>query len=238
MAAIAAALESITVPAIKKHTATVIFVHGLGDTGHGWKPVADMFQSDPSLAHIKWVLPHSPQRPVTANMGMIMPSWFDIESFGFKTSEDEHGMMESVRSLTQLIDAETKSGLSANRIVLGGFSQGAAMSLLTGLTSEKRLAGVVALSGWLPLEEKFKASLSSHATSVPIFWGHGTSDPLVRLDLANESVDALKSFGFSVHSGVQDVTGLSFNTYHGVAHSTNIQELSDLKTWISKVLPA
>uniref|UniRef100_A0A0W0FQ38 Acyl-protein thioesterase 1 n=1 Tax=Moniliophthora roreri TaxID=221103 RepID=A0A0W0FQ38_MONRR len=222
MAAIAAALESITVPAIKKHTATVIFVHGLGDTGHGWKPVADMFQSDPSLAHIKWVLPHSPQRPVTANMGMIMPSWFDIESFGFKTSEDEHGMMESVRSLTQLIDAETKSGLSANRIVLGGFSQGAAMSLLTGLTSEKRLAGVVALSGWLPLEEKFKASLSSHAT----------------LDLANESVDALKSFGFSVHSGVQDVTGLSFNTYHGVAHSTNIQELSDLKTWISKVLPA
>ncbi|EEB96439.1 hypothetical protein MPER_04429, partial [Moniliophthora perniciosa FA553] len=106
---------------------------------------------------------------------------FDIKSFGFKTSEDEDGMMESVRSLTQLIDAEIKSGLPANRIVLGGFSQGAAMSLLTGLTSETTLAGVVALSGWLPLKDKFKASLSSHATSVPIFWGHGTSDPLLEI---------------------------------------------------------
>ncbi|KAK7049743.1 hypothetical protein VNI00_005774 [Paramarasmius palmivorus] len=163
---------------------------------------------------------------------------FDIKSFGFKSEEDEEGMMESVRSLTQLIDAEIKSGLTPNRIVLGGFSQGAAMSLLAGLTSEKRLAGIVALSGWLPLKEKFKASLSPHATSIPIFWGHGTADPLVRLDLAKESVDTLKSFGFDVHSGVQDTRGLSFNTYAGVAHSTNIQELSDLKTWIGKVLPA
>ncbi|KAG7097389.1 hypothetical protein E1B28_004739 [Marasmius oreades] len=239
MAAVAAALEYITVPAVKKHTATVIFVHGLGDSGHGWKPVAEMFSADPSLSHVKWVLPHARPRPVTANMGMVMPSWFDIKSFTFRAAEDEEGMMESVRYLTTLIDAEVASGLQPERIVLGGFSQGAALSLLTGLTlKELKLGGVVVLSGWLPLREKFKASMSSHATSLPVFWGHGTSDPLVRLELAKASVDALKSFGFTVTSGISEIKGLSYNTYSGVEHSADPKELQDLEGWISKVLPA
>ncbi|KAJ8087022.1 hypothetical protein PM082_005847 [Marasmius tenuissimus] len=235
----ATALQHIVVPAVAKHTATVIFVHGLGDTGHGWKPVADMFGTDSSLSHVKWVLPHAPQRPITANMGMVMPGWFDIKSFeGFKAAEDEAGMMESVRGLTQLIDAEIALGLPANRIVLGGFSQGAAMSLLTGLTSEKpQLAGVVVLSGWLPLRQKFKETVSSYAKSTPVFWGHGTADPLVKLELANESIEALKSLGFTITSGVEDTKGLSYNTYAGVAHSTNLKELDDLKGWLTKVLP-
>ncbi|KAL0580519.1 hypothetical protein V5O48_001506 [Marasmius crinis-equi] len=240
MAAVAPALQFITVPAAAKHTATVIFVHGLGDTGHGWKPVADMFKTEPSLTHVKWVLPHARQRPITGNMGMTMPGWFDIKSFeNFKTVEDEEGMMESVRHLTELIDVEIASGIQPNRVILGGFSQGAAMSLLTGLTSEKlQLAGVVSLSGWLPLKQKFKETVSSHAKSTPVFWGHGTADPLVRLEFANESIEALKSFGFNITSGVEGAKGVSFNTYPGVAHSTNLQELDDLKSWISKVLPA
>ncbi|KAF9266263.1 Phospholipase/carboxylesterase [Marasmius fiardii PR-910] len=236
----ASALQYLAVPAVRKHTATVIFVHGLGDSGHGWKPVADMFASESSLAHVKWVLPHARHQRVTANFGMTMPSWFDIGSFAdFKTGEDEEGMMKSVGDLTKIIDAEVASGLRPERIIIGGFSQGAALSLLTGLTSkESRLGGVVVLSGWLPLREKFNAAMSTHATSIPVFWGHGISDPLVRLELADASVNALKSFGFTVTNGVSETKGLTYNTYSGVEHSTNLKELQDLKEWISKVLPA
>ena len=99
----------------------------------------------------------SPTMRVTANMGMEMPSWFDIISFGFKSDEDEDGMLKTVRSLNELITAEVDAGIPADRIVLGGFSQGGAMSILTGLTSERKLGGIACLSGWVPLRHKFEA---------------------------------------------------------------------------------
>ncbi|KIK67623.1 hypothetical protein GYMLUDRAFT_36362 [Collybiopsis luxurians FD-317 M1] len=236
MASGATALKFLTTPAAKKHTATVIFVHGLGDTGHGWKPVADMFRTESSLGHIKWVLPHSPLSPVTANMCMVMPSWFDIKSFGFKDEEDEKGMLTSRASLAQLIDAELDAGIPASRIILGGFSQGGAMSLLTGLTSDKQLAGIVCLSGWVPIRSTMQKMLAPHATSMPIFWGHGSADPLVKPKLAEESIEFLKSVGISVAKSGGSA-GLSHNVYPGVGHSTNMQELEDLKAWIAKVVP-
>ncbi|KAJ3895598.1 Phospholipase/carboxylesterase/thioesterase [Lentinula edodes] len=236
MASVATALHSLTVPAAKKHTATVIFVHGLGDTGHGWEPVANMFKKEPTLGHVKWVLPHSPQSPVTANMCMVMPSWFDIKSFGFKDVEDEAGMLKSKASLTQLIDAELAAGLAPNRIILGGFSQGAAMSLLTGLSLDKQLAGIVCLSGWVPIKDTLQKMLAPHSTQMPIFWGHGSSDPLVKPIFAEESVEFLKSVGIS-NAKPGELSGLSYNIYPGVGHSTNMQELEDLKVWIAKVIP-
>jgi len=111
----------------------------------------------PTLPHVKWILPHAPQQSVTANFGMIMPSWFDIKDFSFNSAEDERGMLTSVRMLEGVIRQEVESGLDASRIVLGGFSQGGVMSLLGGLTSERKLGGVVVLSAWLPLQAKFKA---------------------------------------------------------------------------------
>ncbi|KAF7302126.1 Phospholipase/carboxylesterase [Mycena indigotica] len=189
MAAIAP-LKSLVVPALSKHTATVIFVHGLGDSGLGWQPVAEMLNKE--LPQVKWVLPNAPTMPVTANGGMVMPSWFDILSFGFDSKEDREGMLKTVYSLNQLISAEVDAGIPANRIVLGGFSQGAAMTLLTGLTGERKLAGLAVLSGWLPLRANFKSMVSDHAKSYPIFWGHGAADPLVRHDLAVKSVDFLR----------------------------------------------
>jgi predicted esterase len=139
-----------------------------------------MFSSDNELAHIKWVLPHAyvtwlpqlmlslltrlcaarPTKPVTANFGMEMPSWFDIYSFGFDSKEDEAGMLQTRSALNALISDEVDNGTPPERVILGGFSQGAAMSLLTGLTGERKLGGVVCLSGWLPLREKFKAVCS------------------------------------------------------------------------------
>ncbi|KAJ7118590.1 Phospholipase/Carboxylesterase-domain-containing protein [Mycena crocata] len=236
MAAIAP-LKFIAVPALAKHTATVIFVHGLGDTGAGWKPVADMFKSD--LPHVKWVLPHSPSMSVTANGGMVMPSWFDILSFGFDSNEDQPGMLKTMHSLNQLITAEVDAGIPANRIVLGGFSQGGAMSLLTGLTAERKLAGLAILSGWLPLRNTFKAMASEHAASIPIFWGHGSSDPLVKYEFGRSSADfVMKTLGTPEAPTTGELKGLSFNSYAGVGHSTNQKELDDLRGWLKKALPA
>ncbi|PBL02914.1 Phospholipase/carboxylesterase [Armillaria gallica] len=233
-----APLKHLTVSPLAAHTATVIFVHGLGDTGNGWKPVADMFRVEPALKHIKWVLPHSPIMSVTANMGMEMPSWFDIASFGLKDKEDEAGMLKTVKSLTQLIDTEVASGVDPNRIILGGFSQGAAMSLLTGLTMEHRLAGIVALSGWVALRDKLKSMLSGHATSIPIFVGHGSHDPLIKLTFSRESVDFLKDEIGIPEATPDNLTGLSYHVYQGVAHTASPDELDDLKAWITKIIPA
>ncbi|TFK46899.1 Phospholipase/carboxylesterase [Heliocybe sulcata] len=250
MAGILQPLKVLTVAPRTKHTATVIFIHGLGDTGHGWKPVADMFQTDQALSHVKWILPHSPIRAVTANMGMEMPSWFDIASFGFDSVEDEKGMLETVGLLEQLVSQEVESGISPSRIVLGGFSQGGAMSLLTGLTMKPKLASIVCLSGWLPLREKIKSMMSPHATSLPIFWGHGVLDPLIKYVFATSSVEVMeKQLGMKVtrNPGMDEKDkrvgpiptdgGIVFNSYDGVGHFTLQKELDDVRDWIKQVLP-
>ncbi|KAH9062742.1 Phospholipase/carboxylesterase/thioesterase [Lactarius vividus] len=227
--------------AISKHTATVIFLHGLGDTGYGWsQPVSAIFRKDPGLSHIKWVLPHAPSVPVTANSGLTMPAWFDIRSFDFSTDEDEVGMLSTVSYINQLISAEVDSGIDPGQIVVGGFSQGAAMSLLCGLANERQLGGVVSLSGWLVLRNKIKAMCSSHATSNPIFWGHGTADPLVKFALGRDSVDFLKNtLGLpEVPNAVGATTlkGITFKPYDGLGHGADPQELDDLAAWLKMTL--
>ncbi|KAF8638581.1 hypothetical protein AX17_002123 [Amanita inopinata Kibby_2008] len=234
---IAGPLKCLTVPASTRHTATVIFVHGLGDSGYGWKPVADIFQADAGLSHVKWILPHSPVRSVKANMGMEMPSWFDIYSFGFDADEDEKGMLESARKINDLITAEVDTGVDPSQIVLGGFSQGAAMSLLTGLTGERKLAGIAVLSGWLPLRHKFKALASRHATSIPIFWGHGSDDPLVRYELCSHSIECLKEKIGIPTTTPNNIKGIESHTYQGMHHVTCPKELDDLKKWLKSVIP-
>ncbi|KAK7470259.1 hypothetical protein VKT23_001693 [Stygiomarasmius scandens] len=229
-------LQAVTFPAITKHTATVIFVHGLGDSGHGFRPIADMFRADSGISHIKWIFPHAPSRPVTANLGMNMPSWYDIKSFAFRAAEDEEGMMQTVESLSLIIRKEIESGIPPSRIIIGGFSQGSAMALLTGLTQDLNVRGVVALSGWVPLRHRFKG-LSRAALSTPIFWGQGSNDPIVKLPLTNESLDVLKNAGFKVNSGVVEQTDISYNYYQGVGHRTVHEELHDLKEWIKMVIP-
>jgi len=227
-------LKALTVPATSRHTSTVIFIHGLGDTGNGWKDVADMFSSE--LPHVKWVLPHAPRQKVTGNMGQVMPAWFDIFSFGFDVAEDETGMLKSVGWINELIDAEVQSGIDPSRIVLGGFSQGGAISLLTGLTTDKKLAGLAVLSCWLPLNETFKKRASSHAASIPVFWGHGEVDPLVRINMAKESVDFLvNQLGFH-RCQRGEVNGVSYNTYRGLVHSASMEELSDLLKWLKNII--
>lgn len=224
------------IPAIAKHTATVIFVHGLGDTGYGWKSVADMLS--PEMPHVKWILPHAPQRRVTANCGVLMPAWFDLKDFTLESAEDEEGMLRSVRIFEDIIRQEVESGIESSQIVLGGFSQGGTMSLLSGLTCAFNLGGVAILSGRLVLRERFKAMMSDHAKSLPIFWGHGTADPLVRLELATKSVGYLVNCGLTrLRRDEIGSPGLTFVEYRGVEHSSCQEELNDLKEFLRRVVP-
>jgi predicted esterase len=179
---------------------------------------------------------------------------FDIISFDFDGREDEEGMLKTVPSINDIISTEITSGLPASRIILGGFSQGGSTSLLTGLTSEKKIGGVAVLSGWLPLSHKFKEVCltaisilnrisahqpqmsSEHATQTPLFWGHGTDDPLIKYKFGTASVEYLtKTLGFKP---VTDSTiGVDFRSYKGMGHSTCQTELDDLRAWIKRVVP-
>ncbi|KPV72599.1 uncharacterized protein RHOBADRAFT_32247 [Rhodotorula graminis WP1] len=214
-----------------KHTASIIFAHGLGDTAQGWYPLARALSEKPQFAHVKWVLPTAPVAPVTANGGYRMTSWFDIQQIDPRAgllAEDDAGMLSSVRTLSALISDEVDAGIPSHRVLVGGFSQGAVISYLTGLTSERRLAGVVALSGFLGMAGKVKAMMTDHAAKLPIFHGHGDADQVVGHRFGQQTVDKLREYG------CKDVT---FKTYPGMGHALCPEEQEDLEQFISRVLP-
>ncbi|VDC04136.1 unnamed protein product [Peniophora sp. CBMAI 1063] len=229
------------------HTATVIIAHGLGDTGHGWSPVASMLKKDPALAHVKWIMPHAPTIPITGNGGMPMPGWFDIYDFEFDPRthrDDEQGMLRSMYALNRIITDEVDAGIPSDRIVLAGFSQGGAMTLLTGLTHERSLAGLAVMSGWAPALKTLKPMATENARRLPIFWGHGRSDPLVKWDFARQSLawmqtelgTKLAPENISGHSFDQ-LRGVSLHVYDGLGHSASEEELDQLKEWLKHVIP-
>ncbi|KAJ3332519.1 hypothetical protein HDU76_013957 [Blyttiomyces sp. JEL0837] len=220
------ALKVIAVPATKKHTATVFFLHGLGDSGHGWYPVAKEIQ--PLLPHVKFILPHAPRIPITINGGFSMPGWYDIISLDRHDDRvDEKGMMTTVAAINQMIKDEIAAGISPKRIVLGGFSQGAAMTLLTSLTTDIKLAGFIGLSGYLPLHKKVDQIVSSTNQWTPYFMGHGDSDEVVEYEWGKLSADRLKEMGREV----------TFKTYRGMGHSSSEAELRDITAFLKQVLP-
>lgn len=240
----AAALKFIALPAVRNHTATVIFLHGLGDKGsneQGWQQLVDMFQRDRALGHVKWILPDAPDRSITVNGGMQMPAWFDIIDIPLAETavDDEAGILKSVEQVNELISAEVESGTLPNRIVLGGFSQGGVISLVTGLTGERKLAGLMGLSTWLPLRNKLKILASPHASSIPVFLGHGSADPVVNPHLAQVSAEFLtSSVGIPKSTSADECKGLTLNMYPGMGHSTVPKEMEDVKQWLKQTLPA
>ncbi|KAG1927001.1 acyl-protein thioesterase 1 isoform X2 [Pimephales promelas] len=167
-------------------------------------------------------------QPVSLNMNMAMPSWFDIISLHPDAEEDESGIKRAAESIKQLIDGEVKNGIPSHRIVLGGFSQGGALSLYSALTARQKLAGVVALSCWLPLRNSLSQSGVSNR-QMSVLQCHGDADPLVPPLFGRLAVEKLKT--------ILDPANISFRTYPGLPHSACPEEMMDIKQFIEKQLP-
>ncbi|GAP90238.2 putative acyl-protein thioesterase 1 [Rosellinia necatrix] len=217
-----------------KHTATVIFLHGLGDTGFGWASAVEGWIRGNKLDEVKWVLPHAPRLPITAAGGMPMPGWFDIASLNggiddIRSNQDEPGLLRTRDYVNSLIQAEIDAGIPSNRIILGGFSQGGAMALLSGLTAKVKLGGIVGLSCWLPLDTKFpslvQASDLNHET--PIYMAHGSIDPVVPTAFGQMSYEALKKQNFAA----------KMKLFTGMPHSACQEELDEVEAFIHSHVP-
>ncbi|XP_002732463.1 acyl-protein thioesterase 1-like [Saccoglossus kowalevskii] len=213
----------VVIPAASKHSATVIFLHGLGDTGHGWAAAFASIKSP----HIKYVCPTADAIPVSLNAGFRMPSWFDIESLSFDSKQDEAGIKASTEKLQQMVADEESAGIASNRIIIGGFSQGGAVALHSALTLAKPLAGVIGLSTWLPLHDQFPGAIKGN-TNTPILQCHGTADPMVQFQFGEMTYQNLKAMNCRVE----------FKQYKGMSHSSCDEEMKDVQEFIDKHLPA
>jgi phospholipase/carboxylesterase len=178
-------------------TAAVIWLHGLGADGYDFVPVVRELESNGAPA-ARYVFPHAPMMPVTINNGFVMRAWYDIRTADLAHREDEAGIRGSQAAVQRLLEREATRGLPRSRIVLAGFSQGAAIALHTGLRQAEPLAGLVALSGYLPLAEKFAAERNAASGGVPILMAHGSEDPVVPVARGRSSRDLLLSHGYGV----------------------------------------
>lgn len=217
-------LEVIELESGKQPTASVIVLHGLGADGTDFVPVAQELSLAP-IGEVRFLFPHAPVMPVTINGGMSMRAWYDILGSELTRREDERGLRASQALVESLIDRERERGIDAARIVLMGFSQGCAMTLMTGLRYGQRLAGLVGLSGYLPLAAVTEAERHGANQGVPIFLGHGSADGVIPIARATASRDALKALGHPVE----------WHEYP-MQHSVCAEEIADLNRWLLKVL--
>jgi phospholipase/carboxylesterase len=205
--------------------AAVILMHGLGADGHDFETLVFELRLPPESA-IRWVFPHAPIRPVSLNGGMPMRAWFDILGLDRRSEEDEAGIRGSGEGVRALVHREEERGIPAERIVLAGFSQGGAVALHTALRETERLAGVIALSTYLPLAGTLAAEAHPANATVPIFMAHGTADPIVPVTLGEGSRDRLRVQGYPV----------DWHTYP-MPHSVCAEEVADIREWLLGVLP-
>ena len=190
--------DAIVLPAPGKHTATVIWLHGLGADGNDFVPIVPHLGLDADHG-IKFIFPQAPMRPVTLNMGMTMRAWYDIKELSVEGREDAEGMAESAQRVEGLIADEQDGGIDTRMIVIAGFSQGGAVALHTALGYPARLGGLIALSTYLPLRKQFAAHKHAANADLPIFMAHGTHDPVVVHKFGTSSRDLLAEHGYAVN---------------------------------------
>jgi phospholipase/carboxylesterase len=218
-----------TLPALEIETASnprysVIWLHGLGADGNDFAPIVPQLV-DSAWPAVRFVFPHAPVRPVTINNGMSMRAWYDIAAFDLAARQDEIGIRASVNEIETLIAREQTRGVPSERILLAGFSQGGAIALAAGLRHAEKLAGIIALSTYLPMHGALAGEVHPANANVPIFWGHGTLDPVVILQRGVDSLDLLQSLGYTVE----------WHTYL-MAHAVCAEEISDLRHWLGQRL--
>ena len=217
------ALETIEVETGPRPAAAVLWLHGLGADGRDFEPVVPELRL-PAAKPVRFVFPNAPQLPVTINMGMRMRAWYDILQLG-GGPEDDAGIRASQCRVEGLIAREVERGIPAGKIVLAGFSQGGAMALHTGLRYPERLAGIMALSTYVPISKTLEAEMSQPNRDVPIFMAHGTADPLIPLWLAGSSRQLLERLGYDVQ----------WHEYE-MEHSVLWEEIAAISTWLEQVL--
>ena len=220
-------LETIEIETGKNPTASVIWMHGLGADGNDFVPIVNELELDGTPA-IRFVFPHAPMRPVTINNGYVMRAWYDV-SFGDLEGQsrlaDERGVRESQAHITALIEREARRGIAAQDIVLAGFSQGGAIALQTGLRHPQKLAGVMALSAYLPLAESLLQEAAPANKTTPVFMAHGTYDPVVPLMMGAGSMTLLTGLGYAVEW-----------RQYPMPHSVCPEEIQDIGAWLRRVL--
>ena len=219
-------LDAIEIETAPAPTAAVIWMHGLGADGHDFEPIVPELRLGPRPS-IRFVFPHAPLRPVTINQGHVMRAWYDIRALAGVRREDEAGVRQSARQIESLIARERQRGIPAERLVLAGFSQGGAMALHTGLRHAERLAGVMALSCYLPLASTLEAEAAPANRAVPIFWAHGVHDPMIPLALAEQSREQLATLGYPIE----------WHQY-AMPHSVSAEEIAEIARWLGRVLGA
>lgn len=222
-------LQTIEIETAPQPRATIMLMHGLGADGNDFVPVAHELDLR-SVGPVRFVFPNAPIMPVTINGGYRMPAWYDIlgtDITDLNKREDAAGLHASRLAIEELLEREKARGIPAHRIVLAGFSQGCAMALLTGLRHADALAGIVAMSGYLPLAASTAAERHAANARTPIFMGHGRQDGVVLIDRASASRDALQALGYSVQ----------WHDY-AMAHSVCAQEIADVNQWLNLVLVA
>lgn len=219
-------LESVELESAPQPTASVIWMHGLGADGNDFVPIVDQMNLT-RAAHLRFVFPHADAIPVTINGGYVMRAWYDILRPDAVPAEDEAGLVRSQTQIEALIAREKARGIPAARIVLAGFSQGAAMTLLTGLRHAERLAGLICLSGYLPLATQTAAKRHAANADVPVFMAHGRQDGVIPIARALASRTALEHLGYTV----------DWHEYP-MPHSVCADEIRDLGHWFERILPA
>ncbi|MFT4647158.1 MAG: phospholipase/carboxylesterase [Glaciecola sp.] len=218
-------LECVVLEPKTDATASVIWMHGLGASGHDFPPVVPELGL-PKDHGIRFLFPHAPAIPVTVNGGMVMPAWYDILAMDFDRQVDEDGVRRSAEHIQALVEREIESGIAPGRIVLAGFSQGGAIALHLGLRYPQALAGVILLSTYMACDGDLDQERSQANAEVPIFQAHGTQDPMVLLGMGEAARDRMLGLGYKVE----------WHTYP-MQHNVVQEEITAIGAWLGQRLP-
>ena len=210
---------------ISNISASVIWLHGLGADGYDFEPIVHQL----NLPNVRFILPHASDMAVTRNNGYIMPAWYDVYGVTPISKEDEAGIRASQKYINSLIQTEINRGIPSEKIVLAGFSQGGAIALHTALRYPQKLAGVLALSTYLPLKSTLAAEAHPANTGIPIFMAHGIFDNVISLEAAQTSLNSLHNSQFSVSHNI------IWREYN-MAHSVCAEEIADIQDFLQRVL--
>ena len=217
-------LESLELETGRRPTASVIWLHGLGADGHDFEPIVPELDL-PDTLPVRFVFPHAPMQAVTINGGAVMRAWYDVYALQGVRREDEAGVRASQARVEELIAREKARAIPASRLVLAGFSQGGAIALHTGLRHAERLAGIMALSTYLPLASTLAAEASAASRGVPIFMAHGLHDSMIPIERATISRRQLETAGYPIE----------WHEYP-MGHAVCAEEIADIAAWLQRVL--